>query len=292
MIGLLYESGEWSDYKLAAELSQEGCAVRMVDMAHLNAEEVLSAIKPCSMLVSRVFASALFRNHARAHANMELVCAGADKMGIAMVNKARAHSFEIDKRHATSVLADGGIDVPRVQAYGFPSELSVWFAAGCAHYPCIIKPNCGGRTTYTSVAHTPDEALSFLKSIAPIELIVEDYLKAEHGFITRIELIEGACVLAVKRSVVEGGLSAYRLGSTYELYDDCPRDTTEAARKAGELLDIAYGSFDIIEREGKAYVIDANSVSNVSPDNTEMFGLDLMKEYAVALASRLRSLTD
>ena len=32
MIGLLYESGEWSDYKLAAELAETGCEVRMINV--------------------------------------------------------------------------------------------------------------------------------------------------------------------------------------------------------------------------------------------------------------------
>ena len=58
---------------------------------------------------------------------------------------------------------------------------------------------------------------------------------------------------------------------------------------AGRALGIGFGSFDIIENGGRAYVIDANSVSNVSPDNTETFGgFDLMREYAQAIVKRER----
>ena len=117
--------------------------------------------------------------------------------------------------------------------------------------------------------------------------VVEDYIAPERGFITRVELVDGAVALIVKRSVVKGGLSAYHLGSRYGLYPECAEEIRATAVLAGRALGIGFGSFDIIENGGRAYVIDANSVSNVSPDNTETFGgFDLMREYAQAIAKR------
>ena len=40
----------------------------------------------------------------------------------------------------------------------------------------------------------------------------------------------------------------------------------------------------MIESEAGNFFIDANSVSNVSEDNTEMFGRDLMREHAEEIA--------
>lgn len=283
MIGLLYESGEWSDYKLAAELAEAGRDVRMIDMAHLRADAAAEAAGSCDALVSRVFASAVFRGHGAAHEAMRLVCETAEARGIPMINPARAHFFEIDKRRATEELARAGVDVPRVQACGLPSGLD---PAGWS-YPCIIKPNCGGRTTFTAAARTAEEARSFLETAPQIVFVVEDYIAPERGFITRVELVDGAVALIVKRSVVKGGLSAYHLGSRYGLYPECAEEIRAAAVLAGRALGIGFGSFDIIENGGRAYVIDANSVSNVSPDNTETFGgFDLMREYAQAIAKR------
>ena len=310
MIGLLYESGEWSDYKLAAELAKAGCKVRMVDLAiggegdwraeAVAAHEALS----CDVLVSRIFASAVFRGHGFVHERMRGLVADAERLGIPMVNPARAHFFEIDKRRATEELAHAGIDVPRVQACGMPGDLlpfadasegggSAAFPAASRGfaYPCIIKPSCGGRTTFTKVARSADEARAFLASAPQIEFVVEDYIEPERGFITRVELVDGAIALVVKRSVVDGGLSAYHLGSEYELYPECAPRVRAAAEEAGRTLSIGFGSFDIIENAGRAYVIDANSVSNVSPDNTETFGgFDLMREYAQAIAKRIQNL--
>ena len=57
---------------------------------------------------------------------------------------------------------------------------------------------------------------------------------------------------------------------------------------AGRLLGIEFGSFDVVETAGGgAFIIDANSVSNVSEDCTELFGIDLMREYATAIARRV-----
>lgn len=289
MIGLLYESGEWSDYKLAAELAEAGCPVRMIDLAHLSASEVFDAARQCALLVSRVFASAVFRGHSRAHKTMEALCLDREIATIPLVNERRAHFFEVDKRYATETLEAAGIDVPRVLACAEPDQLSRFVLSGGFCYPCIIKPNCGGRTTYTAVARNASEAKSFIDAAPDLEFVVENYIEPEKGFITRIELVGGSSALVVKRSVVDGGLSAYRLGSTYDIYDDCPESVLRAAEAAGRVLGISFGSFDIIENNGKAYVIDANSVSNVSPDNTEMFGLDLMRIHARGISSMYRS---
>lgn len=306
VIGVLYESREWSDYKLAAELAEAGCEVRMIDLALADGSDewagaaLFGAALECDLLVSRVFASAVFRKHAYAHELMANLIPAVEARGIAMVNPPRAHFFEIDKRRAVEELARAGVDVPCVQACGTSAELAALIGASSEdaadeastlrvlRYPCIIKPNCGGRTTYTAIARTDEEARAFLDGAPDFEFIVEDYLLPERGFITRIELVDGACELAVKRSVVDGGLSAYHLGSTYELYHDLPAPVRATAEAAGRALSIEFGSFDIIEAGGRAFVIDANSVSNVSPDNTATFGgFDLMREYARAIARRL-----
>lgn len=289
MIGVLYESGEWSDYKLAAELAEAGLDVRMVDLALGEARDeraaavALGAALECDALVSRIFASAVFRGHGHVHQRMRELVAAAERKGIPLVNPAPAHFYEIDKRLAVEALLQAGLDAPRIQASGAPGKLD---PAGW-DFPCIIKPNCGGRTTYTCLARTAEEARTFLAEAPDLEFLVEDYIEPERGFITRIELVDGACALAVKRSVVDGGLSAYHLGSTYELYRDLPASVRATAEAAGRALSIEFGSFDIIEAGGRAFVIDANSVSNVSPDNTATFGgFDLMREYARAIARR------
>ena len=239
MIGLLYESDEWSDYKLADELRALGCPVEMIDLAHEDIDRALA----CEMLVSRIFASAVFRGHEAAHERMARLVPAAEARGITLVNSGRAHFYEISKRASTETLGRAGIDVPRVQACGLPRDLD----AGSFAYPCVIKPDCGGRTTYTAIARSRADADAFLAQAPGIAFIVEDYVEPERGL----------------RAAVE-----------------------RAARELG----IAFGSFDVIESGPRAFVIDANSVSNVSEDNTETFRYDLMRAHAEGMARIWRGL--
>ena len=61
MLGLLYESDEWSDHKLAAELEALGVPVRLLDMEDAASEQ---AALGCEMLVGRVSAGTRPRSSA------------------------------------------------------------------------------------------------------------------------------------------------------------------------------------------------------------------------------------
>lgn len=353
MIGILYESDEWSDWKLGRELeaalaenalaetvpaeansqtaTRESDAAdnswRHVRMINMEDADAVEQARSCAMLVSRVFASAAFRGHQRSHRAMEDIIALAEAEGIPLINPGRAHHFEIDKRLATETLRNAGITAPAIIAWGTRAELGraaadlddsrsvalsreeapeAWSpraseAEIASHrwarptpdqwtYPCIIKPNCGGRTTHTAVLRSPADARAFLSAAPNLVFIVEPYIEAAGGFLTRIEVVDSRIALVVKRSVAASGLSSYHEGSTYELYPDCPAAVTDAVLEAARILDIQFGSFDVIEAAEGNLIIDANSVSNVSEDCTELFGFDLMAAYARALAARYHTL--
>lgn len=279
-IGVLYESDEWSDHKLASEieqaLSKQGMQhgeVRLINMEDASScEEALA----CDVLVSRVFASGQFRGHSVSLKRASLVMEEAERVGKLVLNPCRAHVFEVSKQASTNALAMAHVMVPRVYGCDRPSVLD----PNSFSYPCIIKPDCGGRTTHTFLAKSAGEAATWLEQAPDIAFIVEEYITPERGFLTRAEIVGGEPTLIVKRSIAENGLSAYRLGSTYELYEDCSLEIREAATRAAAALDFIFGSFDIIETHAGAYFIDANSVSNVSEDCTELFHYDLMQAHA------------
>ena len=279
-IGVLYESDEWSDHKLASEIerslsdrgAQHGEAC-LIDMEGASFREKALA---CDVLVSRIFASGQFRGHSTSLKRAPLLMEEAERAGKLVLNPRRAHMFEVSKQASTNALAMAHVMVPRVYGCDRPSVLD----PASFSYPCIIKPDCGGRTTHTFLAKSADEAASWLEQAPDIVFIVEEYIKPERGFLTRVEIVGSKPTLIVKRSIAENGLSAYRLGSTYERYEDCSFEIREAATHAAAALDFVFGSFDIIETRAGAYFIDANSVSNVSEDCTELFHYDLMQAHA------------
>lgn len=286
-IGVLYESDEWSDHKLAAELAaaladtcgEDAPTVTMIDMTR---EDCMERALACGMLVSRVFASGRFRGHDTALESMERLVDEAPVRGIVMINEPRAHRYEVSKVASTCALAEAGLMVPAIIASGMPEGLDATAFA----YPCIVKPDCGGRSTHTLLAHEADEAGRFLAQALEMPFVVQEYVEPEFGYVTRIEVVDDALPLIAKRSIGEGGLSSYHAGSTYELYPDCPDDVRDAALRAARVLGIGFGSFDVIETSHGVYFIDANSVSNVSEDCTELFGFDLMRAHARGMARR------
>lgn len=286
MIGLLYESNEWSDYHLAAELECCGCAVEMIDMTGDGCEKRALS---CEMLVSRVFASAYARGHEAALEKTPRVLAEAERCGIRVVNPARAHGFETSKARSTAALAASGVPVPKVYGVLGAGELACGYLPSGVVFPVIAKPDCGGRGGDTVIAHDAGELTAASARLDPkLQMIVEEYVEPTRGYLTRIEVVGGEPVLVLKRSVAANGLSGYHHGSVYSFYPDCSDEVLESARAACRVLSFEVGSFDVIEGDGRIAFIDCNSVSNVSEDCTELFKMDLMREHARYIAGEYK----
>lgn len=291
-IRLLYESDEWSTYALQSSIQEQGIPCQLVCMEEeISWEEFLD----CSLVVSRVFASAQFRGHKKSLRRMPELLNYLKEKQIPMLNPYQAHFYEVSKELSSHVLREHGLPTPKIygafwKQEGFgPEEVLKALPAGIT-YPCMVKPDCGGRTTYTYIIHNEKELRDILPELPDIKMIVEEYIEPVYGFLTRIEVIGGECRLIVKRSVTDSGLSSYHLGSEYQDYPDCSKEIRKTAAEAMRVLDIQFGSLDIIECSSGFFIIDVNAVSNASEDNTEMFRFDLMKETAQYIAQQYRKI--
>ncbi|MCL1896802.1 MAG: hypothetical protein FWG03_09675 [Clostridiales bacterium] len=305
-VGILYESNEWSDFALLESLIGIGVPARLIDMQDDgNEDEILSS----SLVVSRVFASAVFRGHEKSLQRMPGIIDMLREKNIPMINPYEAHFYEISKRRAADTLVRHGFPVPKVYGVYTPDRLAGAVStpdrlakavstpdrlagAPAIEYPCVIKPDCGGRTNFTYIINDGEGLSRCISGLPDIEMIAEEYIRPVLGYVTRLEVIGGAIRLALKRGIAENGLSAYHLGSDYEAYGDLSSAVRDAAIGAMGALHIEAGSLDIIENGNDFFIIDANSVSNASEDNTEMFGFDLMKETAAYIAGRYRELLE
>ncbi len=283
LVGILYESKEWSSYALGQKMEELNIPVKMIDMEQ---EDAIKEVSECQLLVNRVFASAQFRGHQKALKQIQEVIEYAKENNITMVNPGDAHFYEIDKSKSTNFLREKDIAVPTVYGVFYPHQMREF------EYPCIIKPNCGGRTNYTYIIRSKEELLKNIPTMPSIEFIVQEYIEPQYGFLTRIEVIDEECKLILKRSVTENGLSAYHLGSVYDQYPDCKQSIKDTAIKAMQLLHIETGSMDIIENDNGYYIIDVNAVSNASQDNINDFKFDLMLETAKYVAKKYHILKE
>lgn len=283
-LGLLYESDEWSDWHLKEALEQCGFAVEMVHLADADAP---ARALSCDVLVNRVFASAYKRGNEACVLRLKELLPQVEAAHIPMVNPPRAFGFETSKVAASEAAAQAGVCVPTIQAAGPAEKLAQLACTDAAHlrFPAIFKPDCGGRGADTVIVHSAGE-LARAAAGLPSEqhMLVQDYVEPARGFIDRVEIVDGKPVLVFKRSIGEDGLSGYHHGSTYEHYRGAPQKLLDDCRTAARALDFIVGSFDVIESGGDFYFIDFNSVSNVSEDCTELYGMDLMLEHARCIA--------
>ncbi len=272
---ILFESHEWSCFKLCEELNSMGFSAKLIDT---EKPIDLNLILSYDIVINRVFASAPFRNHTASFDNVSQILPALQKHNIPVINSAQAFFYDINKNLTTKTLFQNGIAVPQVygvfKAPNFPN----------LQYPCVIKPNCGGRSNYTYIVKNKQMLNSI--SLPDIEFIAQQFIKPQYGYLTRIEVIGTECALILKRSVAENGLSSYSSGSTYSVYQNCNSQIKSTAIKTMQILGIETGSLDIIENDTGFYIIDVNSTSNVAKENTKMFGFDLMKQTALYIKQK------
>lgn len=285
-IGILYESHEWSSTVLRKYIAQQGIKVDLID---LETEVDIDEILKHDVIVNRVFASAQFRGHHKSLQVVEELLDEIKSSNIELINSYQAHFYEISKLRTTNKLAKLGFSVPETYDV-FNGGQKPNFDE--VEYPCVLKPDCGGRTNYTYILEDESELKAALIEIedCDFEFVMQEYISTTKGYITRIEVVGNELHSVLKRSVVEEGLSAYNLGSEYESYSDCPQIIIDTALEAIKELEMELGSLDIIETKDDFYIIDVNSVSNFAPENIEMFGFNLIKDVADYIVKRYRQI--
>jgi ribosomal protein S6--L-glutamate ligase len=277
MIGILYESNEWSDFRLQEELEALSYQVRMLNMQYTRNTD---AAYNCDLLINRVFSAAQMRGHQAALARTPAVLSEAARRHIPVLNPGQAHFFETDKARANAVLKSAHLPVPNVLMFGKPE----FMLADALPYPCVIKPNCGG-SRYSYVAHDENEFMGFMKRAVPIEYVVEDYLAPVTGFITRVEVLSGECISTMRRNAEADELAGYGILAPYQYYDDCSKAVKDIALQAAATLGIYMGGFDIVECWHGPVVVDVNAVSDITAECDRLSGFSLMRQYAAYIAA-------
>ena len=283
-IGILYESKEWSSYYLEKCISDMGLTARLIDMqGEIDEGELLSY----KLIANRMPGSAGFRGHQKSLDRTPAVIELLKNNGVPMINTYETHFYETSKELSTKTLAARGFPVPAVYCVCHPAQMAENTEI---EYPCIVKPDCGGRTNCTFIVGSRKELGEIMKNVPNIKFIAEEYIVPELGFLTRVEVIGRSCRSVLKKGIAENGLAAYHLGSVFEAYPEVGAKVKNSAVDIMDMLKIEAGSMDIIENNSGFYVIDINSVSNASEDNIETFKFDLIKETAEYIVGKYKKL--
>lgn len=279
-IGILYESTEWSNQHLYELIKNADIQTEFIN---LETEPVsFNRILKHTLLINRIFPSALLRKHDRTHRIAINVLKVIQDHNIHLINPFEAYIYDCSKTSSMQVLRQNSIPVPQCYDCFYPGD---YLDPNKYSFPCVLKPDCCGRSYYTYILNNQQDLEITLKNIPDHPFIIQEYIKPLKNFTTRIEIVGEDIMSINKRYLGSNGLSSYHSGSVFKEYPNCPDTIIQTAFKALDLLHIEMGSLDIIEcSKDTFYIIDVNATTNFSEDNIEMLGFDpikVMAEYII-----------
>jgi hypothetical protein len=311
-LGVLYEHPEWFE-PLFAALDRHRLPYERVRADALRWDP--RAAPSFNLLLNRMSPSAYLRGHAHAIRATEAYLAYVDAYGVPIVNGLGAYRLEISKAAQLDLLTRLGIRHPRTLIANTAAD--VLAAARVIGFPLLVKPNVGG----SGAGIQRFDTLEALESSARHErldlgldgiVLVQEAVPARGGSITRIELLGGELLYAIRITPPAG---LFNLCPADICRDDtqpesptatdaglCPtkpamqieatpvslhvlHDALSVARAAN--LDVCGLEFVTSDRDGLPYFYDINALSNFVTDAPRIVGFDPFERFARFLESRL-----
>lgn len=298
-IGVLYEHPEWF-VPLFAELERRGLPVERIP-AHTFAFDPAQRAAPYGLVVNRVSPSSYLRGHASAIGFARHYLAHLERLGVPIVNGARAYELELSKALQLSLLAELGLPHPRSRVANSVDALIA--GAQALEYPLIVKPNVGGSGALMQRFDGPDDlhAASLDDLFGPDgTAIVQEYHPQAAGSIVRVEAMDDRPLYAIR--IQNDPNQGFNLcpADICELPDQ-PRRRAEAVDPPGWISDavlrifrsasIDIGGVEYLEsaRDGQVYFYDINSLSNFVADAPNVVGFDPFERFGEYIERRWRS---
>ena len=224
-----------------------------------------------------------------------------ERLGLRVINGYQAYTYEINKALQLQLLETLGLAYPAARVINHPSLAPV--AAEGLRFPVVVKANIGGSGAGIVRYDTPAQ----LKQAADnneIELgsdsvaLVQEYIPARDGHITRIETLGGKYLYAINVYTngdsfnlcpadicqTSGGVTltrtacpvdAPRSGLTVEATTPAP-DVIAAIESIVRAAKIDVGGIEVMvdDRDGRLVYYDINALSNFVADARRVVGFD------------------
>jgi glutathione synthase/RimK-type ligase-like ATP-grasp enzyme len=294
-IGIYFEHPDWFR-PLFAELDRRGIDYAKIDAA-CHSYDVTAREKRYALLFNRMSASAALRGHEQAIFSTRDFLAHVESTGTRVINGRKAFAIETSKAAQLLLLHSLGFLFPRSRVINCLDEAER--AAAEIGFPCMIKPNIGGRGAGIVRANSGAELKEGIAS-GQVTLgvdhtaLVQEFVPARDGHITRVETLGGKFLYAMK---------VFTTGENFNL---CPAEicqTENAAAaclvdgpKAGLKIEPCRPPDDIIaavesivgasaidvggveyvtdERDGRVLFYDINALSNFVANAPRILGFD------------------
>src|SRR3954452_21525924 len=258
-LAVLYEHPQWFQ-PLFAALERRGMAYDAIQLSGHGFDPASTDV-PAPLVLSRVAQSSFLRESEHPIFYAEALLDHWARCGARVLNGADVLAIDSSKARQLSLIASLGYAVPRTRAVHRVRDLPA--AAEAFDYPLIVKANIGGSGAGIVRYGSRQELLASIEqgtlpqSIDGV-LLVQDYVPARGGTITRIETLGGKFLYAIE---VETG------GDNFDL---CPADACVAqpGRAAIRMTAVtpAPEIIDAAERIAQAAGLDVGGVEVLIDD--------------------------
>lgn len=285
-VAILYEHPAWFA-PLFAALERRGVAYRAIRLSDHRFDPASRDV-PAPVVLSRVAMSSFLREADHGIFYAEALLAHWAANGARVLNGADVIALDSSKARQLSLVAGLGLATPATRVVHRAEDLVS--ASGDMDFPLLVKANIGGSGAGI-VRYSSEEELaaSVADGSAPDSvdkvLLVQDYVPARGGTITRVETLGGRFLYAIE---VESG------GDTFDLCpaDACiaqpgrpaigmravrpPAEIVEAAERIAQAVGLDVGGVEYLidDRDGTVRFYDINALSNFVADSLDVLGWD------------------
>ncbi len=290
-IAILYEHPVWFQ-PLFAELDRRGIAYEEL---HANELAFDPGERRCnySLVVNRMSPSAWTRGHAPAIFHTLHYLAHLEEIGADVVNGHSAFQVEISKARQCGLFARLGLRYPAARAVNKLAQVAS--AADGLRFPVLVKPSIGGSGAGIRSFATPAELAEAVASDS-LELgldgtgLVQEHLPAAGDAITRIEILGGEFLYAIRIRLLPGSFNLCPAdycelpgisdgvsgrGLPIERFEP-PAGVVEDAKRIVAAAGMELGGVEYLvdARDGLPYFYDVNALSNFVANPLDVIGFD------------------
>ena len=298
-IAVYHEHPDWFR-PLFAELDRRGLPYVRID-PRADVFDPAARDPEYSLLFNRMSPSAHLRDGVQGIFFTRAFLAHLERLGVPLVNGRTAFTVETSKALQLTLLESLGLPYPRARVFNHASK-TVDAAEGL-RFPVVVKANVGGSGAGIVRFDRPDD-LARAAAEGRLHLgvdhtaLVQEYVPARDGCITRVETLGGKFLYAIK---------VFKTGDTFNLCpadicqrsdgvelqrSACPADAPksglkveafqppEAVVEAVELIvqkagiDVGGVEYLIDDRDGRLLYYDINALSNFVADAVNVVGFD------------------
>ncbi|HVF98130.1 MAG TPA: hypothetical protein VM871_12445 [Flavisolibacter sp.] len=298
-IAIYHEHPDWFK-PLFAELEKRGIPYERINPTQ-HSFDIEDTSERYSLFFNRMSPSAYLRDGEQGLFFTLSYLKHLETFGTRTVNGYKAFSYELSKAAQLSLIKKLGYGYPKARVVNHPSQ--VLQAADGLRFPIVVKANIGGSgagiTKYSSVDELEkDVTANTLDFGIDKTALVQEFVPARGGYITRVETLGGKFLYAIK---------VYTTGESFNL---CPADICQTSdgkelmRNAcaldapknglrvegytppqevihaveaiiqGAGIDVGGIEYMIDDRDGEIVYYDVNALSNFVADAVNVIGFN------------------